>query len=113
MRALRTVAASAMITQLRGGAQGQMSHRVVENLRQESFRLKPVAWNAFQIRHRAAEEGQSAGALALDESFQRLANQSRFLRHAGELLSGAYEIVIQRKRRSHCGSLSRGSVKVR
>ena len=79
MRALRTVAASAMIAQPRGGAQGQMSHRAVENFRQKSFRLNPAASNAFQFRHGAAEGGQSAGALALDESFQSLANQSRFL----------------------------------
>src|SRR6266436_3321747 len=101
MRALRTVAASVMITQLRVGAQGQMSHKGCVKLSARSFRLKPVAWNAFQFRHRAAEGGQSAGALALDESSQRFANQSRFLRHAGEPLCDAQEIVIQRKRRSH------------
>src|SRR6266849_2229209 len=64
--------------------------------RRESIRPLPAARDMLQFRHGALQGCQSQGALPLDQGLERLTNQRRFLRHPGELLGDAYEIVIKR-----------------
>ncbi len=44
--------------------------------------------NVLQFRHGALQRCQAAGALALDESFECLANQCRFFRHLNRKCKG-------------------------
>jgi hypothetical protein len=66
---------------------------------------RPGTWNLLQVRHRTAQGRQSAGTLPLDEGLESFPKQCRFFRHPGELLGSAHEIVIQRNRGSHRGSI--------
>ena len=61
----------------------------------------PAAPNVPQARHRASQRGQPASALPLNQGFESLPNQSRFLGNAGELLGRAYEIVVKDNSSSH------------
>src|ERR1700730_2456346 len=62
---------------------------------------RPAAWNTLQLGHGAPQGRQPASAFPLNEGLQRFTKQSRFLRYAGELLSGAYEVVVERNSCSH------------
>ncbi len=61
----------------------------------------PSAGDFFQTGHRSTERCKSTGAFPLDEGLQSFPKQCGLFRHSGELLGGAYEIVIQRYGSSH------------
>jgi hypothetical protein len=60
-----------------------------------------AAGDGLQSGHGASESGEAAGALALDEGFEGLANEGGLLFDAGELLGGADEVVIEGDGGSH------------
>jgi len=77
------------------GTKGDRSKRTY--LR-ESTHPTPAARDILQLRHSAAQRGQSAGTFPLDEGFQSFSKQRGFLGYAGEFLRRSDEIVIKRLR---------------